>query len=65
MLLHSPDPASVAGQVATHYAEAGLPREAIPYYSLAAQAAKQVYADAEASALLERALRLCRESARE
>ena len=59
--LHSADPGSVAGQVAVHYEEAGLPRQAIPFYSVAAQAAKQVYADAEAATLLVRALRLCRD----
>jgi len=59
--LNAGDTGKVAGQVADHYERAGLPREAIPYYSLAAQAAKQLYADAEAAVLLDRALRLCRE----
>ena len=59
--LHTADPAAIAGQVAFHYEQAGLPREAIPNYSLAAQAARQVYADAEAAALLKRALQLCRD----
>jgi DNA-binding SARP family transcriptional activator/predicted ATPase len=49
------------GAQAAHYEAAGMPEEAIGAYCEAASMARERYADAEASALLGRALALCRE----
>jgi predicted ATPase len=48
------------GQIAAHFEQAGMPEEAMERYSLAADYARQRYADAEAADLLKRALALCR-----
>ena len=48
----------VSHQVAAHYERASLPEKAIPYYLRAARVARQVYANDEAVALLQRGLAL-------
>jgi DNA-binding SARP family transcriptional activator/predicted ATPase len=48
------------GQIASHFEQAGMAREAIERYRLAAVYARQRYADREAAGLLTRALTLCR-----
>jgi DNA-binding SARP family transcriptional activator len=53
-------PDAVAGHVAAHLVEAGVPAEAVGWYERAAAAAQRVYADAEAAQLLGRALELLR-----
>jgi predicted ATPase len=53
-------PDAVAGQVAAHLVEAGMPADAVSWYERAAAAAQRVYADAEAAQLLGRALALLR-----
>jgi tetratricopeptide (TPR) repeat protein len=49
---------SVAGQVAAHYERAGQTERAIPHYQRAAKAAQRVYANEEAVAYFQRALKL-------
>jgi tetratricopeptide (TPR) repeat protein len=49
---------SVSGQIATHYELAGRLEQAIPYYERAAEAARQVYANADAVHYYRRALAL-------
>jgi predicted ATPase len=48
----------MAGQVAAHYEQAGLPDQAIPYYRRAAEAAMQLYAYSEAISLFQHGLSL-------
>jgi DNA-binding SARP family transcriptional activator len=48
------------GQIASHFEQAGMAREAIESYRLAAAYARRRYADKEAADLLRRALALCR-----
>lgn len=47
-----------SGQIAAHYELAGMPGEAIPHYQHATNAARQLYANAEAITHIRRALRL-------
>lgn len=47
-----------AGQIAGHYHQAGLPERAIPYYILAGEAARRVYANQEARQHFQTALEL-------
>jgi DNA-binding SARP family transcriptional activator len=56
--LHAAEPDPVSYQVAAHYEHAGLPEQAVPYYLRAADVARQVYANEEAIALLQRGLTL-------
>lgn len=49
---------SVSGQIATHYELAGALEQAIPYYQRASDAARRVYANAEAIQYCRRALAL-------
>jgi DNA-binding SARP family transcriptional activator len=49
-----------SGQIASHFEQAGMAKEAIEYYRRAARYARQRYANAEAADLLRRALALCR-----
>ena len=49
-----------AGQIASHFEQAGMVEEAIDHYGRAAAYARQRYADREAADLLRRALALCR-----
>ncbi len=55
-VIHASDLAPVSRQLATHYEGAGIPERAVPYYLLAAQMARKVYANQEAKLLLERGL---------
>jgi DNA-binding SARP family transcriptional activator/predicted ATPase len=48
------------GQIASHFAQAGMAQQAIEYYRRGAAYARQRYADTEAADLLRRALGLCR-----
>ncbi len=59
--VYAADIESWNGQIASHFEQAGMPEEAIEYYSRAAAYARQRYADTEAADLLRRALALCRE----
>ncbi|HEY3782065.1 MAG TPA: AAA family ATPase [Fimbriimonadaceae bacterium] len=59
--LHSADLGPVSGSIASHYESAGLIREALGFYRLAAGAARKLYAYAEAADLIRHALHLCRE----
>jgi len=54
--LHAAELDPVSYQVAAHYERAGLPGQAAPYYLRAAEVARQVYANEEAIALLQRGL---------
>ncbi len=56
--LHAAELDPVSHQVAAHYERAGLPELAAPYYLRAAEQARQVYANEEAIALLQRGLAL-------
>ncbi len=56
--LHAAGLEPVSHQVALHYERAGLPVHAAPYYLSAARAARRVYANDEAIALLQRGLAL-------
>ena len=56
--LHAAELDPVSHQVAAHYERAGLPEQAAPYYLRAAEVARQVYANEEAIALLQRGLAL-------
>jgi DNA-binding SARP family transcriptional activator len=56
--LHAPALDPVSHQVAAHYERGGLPGRAAPYYLRAAEVARQVYANEEAIALLQRGLAL-------
>src|SRR5262249_20347529 len=49
---------AVSGQVAVHYERAGLPGQAISYYSRAGEVAMRVYANAEAIATFQQAVAL-------
>jgi tetratricopeptide (TPR) repeat protein len=51
-------PGAVCGQVATHYELAGHFEQAVPYYQRAAEAAQQVYANADAIRYYRRAIAL-------
>ncbi len=57
-MLHAAEVDPVSHQVAAHYERAGLPEQAVPYYLRAAEVARQVYANEEAIALLQRGLAL-------
>jgi DNA-binding SARP family transcriptional activator len=46
--LQAANPDAVAGQIAAHFERAGLPLRALAYYARAAEAARNVYANAEA-----------------
>jgi DNA-binding SARP family transcriptional activator len=50
-----------SGQIAAHYELAGMPREAIPHFQLASEAAHKLYANVEAISYARRALRLLSE----
>jgi DNA-binding SARP family transcriptional activator/predicted ATPase len=56
--IYASDLDPVSGQVAAHYAEAGLLEQAIAYYEHAAAVAQRVYANEEAISLLNKALAL-------
>jgi DNA-binding SARP family transcriptional activator len=60
-VLHAAALDPVSYQVAAHYERAGLPEQAVPYYLRAAEVARQVYANEEAVALLQRGLALVEE----
>jgi DNA-binding SARP family transcriptional activator len=59
--LHTADLDAVSYQLASHYERAGLPDQAIPFYLRAARVARQVYANEEALALLQRGIALAEE----
>ena len=59
--LHAADSEAYAAQVAAHYDAAGLPEEAIRFYTEASSFARQRYADSESADLIRRALALCRD----
>ncbi len=59
--LHATELESVSGWIAAHYEAAGMASEAIGFYRLAASAARQLYADAEAADLLKHALLLSKD----
>jgi predicted ATPase/DNA-binding SARP family transcriptional activator len=48
------------GQIASHYENAGMPKEAIVHYAQAADYARRRFADTEAAELARRALAICR-----
>jgi predicted ATPase len=54
--LYAADLDAVSEQIAGHYERAGLPEQAIPYYQRAGEAARRVYAHAEAIAVFQRAI---------
>jgi tetratricopeptide (TPR) repeat protein len=56
--LHAAELDPVSYQVAAHYERAGLAAQAVPYYLRAAEPARRVYANEEATALLRRGLAL-------
>jgi len=56
--LRAPDLDAASRQIASQYERAGLPGEAIPFYLRAAQVARQIYANEEATALLQRGIAL-------
>ncbi len=58
--LYAPDLEGVSGWLAAHYDAAGMTKQAIRYYGVAAAVAKRRFADEEAADLIGRALRLCR-----
>jgi DNA-binding SARP family transcriptional activator/predicted ATPase len=58
--VYQADIGSWHGQIASHFEHAGMAKEAIEHYSLAAAHARQRYADSEAVELLNRGIRLCR-----
>lgn len=49
---------AVAGQIAAHYEEAGLPHPAVAYYTRAAEVAQRIYAHTDAVAYLTKSLAL-------
>lgn len=57
-VMHAGDLDRASAQIAAHYERACLPERALPYYQQAAQAAREMYANAEAMAHLRRALSL-------
>jgi predicted ATPase len=59
--MHSTDLEGVCGSLAAHYDAAGMAQEAIRFYREAAKIARSRFADAEAAALLRRALELSKE----
>lgn len=58
--LHFDDTAPVAAQLGAHYEQAGEFDRAVVWYERGAEIAQQLYANAEAARLLERALQLIR-----
>ncbi|HTP08786.1 MAG TPA: tetratricopeptide repeat protein, partial [Anaerolineae bacterium] len=56
--IHADDVDSISAQVAAHYQQAGLARQAVTYYSWAATAAQRVYADEDVVTYLSHALDL-------
>ena len=56
--IHAHNLDAVSGQLAAHYEQAGLFQQALASYQRAAEAAQDIYANNEALALLQRALRL-------
>jgi DNA-binding SARP family transcriptional activator len=56
--LYTGDLDSVSGQIASHFEQAGLAEQAIPYYQQAAEVAQRVYANDDAINLLTRGLAL-------
>ena len=59
--MYSTDIDSWHGQIASHFASAGMAEEAIDHYGRAASYARQRYANSEAADMLRRALALCLE----
>jgi tetratricopeptide (TPR) repeat protein len=59
--LHGSELETVSGWIAAHYESAGMMPEAIGFYRIAASAARQLYADAEAAELMKHALQLCKD----
>ena len=57
-VLHVAELDTVSHQLAIHYERAGLPEQAVSYYLLAAEVARQVYANEESIALLQHGLAL-------
>lgn len=53
---HRPNPDPVSYQLALHYEAAGLPERAVSYYLMAAEAARNVYANQEARKFIHRGL---------
>ncbi len=58
--VYSADIENWEGQIASHFEEAGMAKEAIEHYWRAANQARKRFADTEAADLLKRALALCR-----
>lgn len=56
--IHADDLDAVSGQIAAHYELAGLPKQAVEHYQQAAQAARDIYANADAIRYYQRAQRL-------
>ncbi len=56
--MHAENLDAISGQVAAHYEHAGLPGQAIPYYLLAGETARQVYALSEAIPMFKHAAAL-------
>jgi hypothetical protein len=56
--IHGSQLANISRQLAVHYEQASQPVQAIPFYLLAAQAARQVYANQQAIDLLQHGLEL-------
>jgi len=56
--MHADDLDAVSGQIASHYEQAGMIEQALPYYQRAAAVAQRVYANEDAIALLARSLEL-------
>jgi DNA-binding SARP family transcriptional activator len=55
---HAPDLDLVSAQLAAHYEQAGLPKQAVPYYLRAGEAARRIYATDEAMRWYRQALAL-------
>ena len=56
--MYADDLDAVSGQIASHYEQAGMIEQALPYYQRAAAVAQRVYANEDAIALLARSLEL-------
>lgn len=56
--VYSAEQDTVCGQIASHYEQAGLPAQAIPFYQQAGKVASRIYAHAEAQHAFERAATL-------
>ena len=56
--LHASHLEAYSGQIAAHYEQADMPREAIPHYQRATQEARRLYANEEAIRYTRRALKL-------